>query len=137
MHSDAVMVIGMLSIPAITAAANATNKTSVPTADEAADWLYPKTGTWTQLVPMPTGRSGLAAAGFGGRLYVFGGEVPQLHSEVEVYNPQDDTWEKLEPMPNPRHGIFAAVIDNAIYIIGGGTQQGFGASNMSEVFVVG
>ena len=86
---------------------------------------------------MPTGRSGLAAAGFDGRLYTFGGEVPQLHSEVEVYTPQDDTWEKLEPMPNPRHGIFAAVIDNAIYIIGGGTQQGFGASNVNQVFVVG
>src|SRR5438270_11039541 len=47
MHSDAVMVIGMLSIPAMTAAANATRRTSVPTADEAADWLYPKTGTWS------------------------------------------------------------------------------------------
>jgi N-acetylneuraminic acid mutarotase len=72
-----------------------------------------------------------------GRLYTFGGEIPQLHSEVEVYNPQDDTWEKLEPMTSPWHGIFATVIDNAIYIIGGGVQQGFAASNVNQAFVVG
>ena len=108
-----------------------------PGAPSALERYDPNTSTWTQLAPMPTGRSGLAAAGFGGRLYAFGGEVPQLHSEVEVYTPQEDIWEKLEPMPNPRHGIFAAVIDNAIYIIGGGTQQGFGASNVNQVFVVG
>jgi N-acetylneuraminic acid mutarotase len=107
-----------------------------PGAPSALERYDPNTGTWTQLAPMPTGRSGLAAAVVDGRLYAFGGEVPELHGDVEVYDPQYDVWEKLEPMPTPRHGIFGAVIDNAIYIIGGGIQQGFGASNVNQVFVV-
>ena len=40
-------------------------------------------GTWTEAAPMPTARSGIAAVsypapqGYGGRIYVFGGEAPE------------------------------------------------------------
>jgi hypothetical protein len=59
-----------------------------------------------------------------------------LHGEVEAYNPTTNTWRSLPQMPTPRHGIWAAVIGNRVYIPGGGVVQGFGASNINEVFIV-
>lgn len=106
---------------------------SAPTALERYD---PATNAWTSRAPMPTGRSGIAVAAVNGELWVFGGEVPALHGEVEAYNPATDTWRSLPNMPTPRHGIWAAVIGDRIYLPGGGTAQGFGASNINEVFRV-
>ncbi|HZN11588.1 MAG TPA: kelch repeat-containing protein [Blastocatellia bacterium] len=96
----------------------------------------PLTNLWRTLTPMPTGRSGVGAAVVNGELYVFGGEIPSIRGEVEVYNPLSNTWRQLPPMPTPRHGIFAAVIGNTVYLPGGATQQGFGATNIHEAFVV-
>jgi N-acetylneuraminic acid mutarotase len=70
------------------------------------------------------------------KLYVFGGEDPRLFSEVEMYDPSVDRWQRLSPMRTPRHGIFAAVIGNAIYIPGGAIAQGFGATDVNEVYVI-
>jgi uncharacterized protein (TIGR03437 family) len=96
----------------------------------------PATNTWTRLANMPTGRSGIGAAAVNGELYVFGGEQPRLFNEVEVYNPLNNTWTQLAPMPTPKHGIFASVIGNKIYLPVGATRQGFGATNINEVFTV-
>jgi N-acetylneuraminic acid mutarotase len=96
----------------------------------------PETNTWTILSPMPTGRSGIGAGVVNDKLYVFGGEDPRLFSEVEVYDPKTDTWRQLAPMRTPRHGIFATVIGNAIYIPGGAVQQGLGATDANEAYVV-
>jgi len=96
----------------------------------------PPTNTWTLLSPMPTGRSGIAAGVVNKKLYVFGGELPRLFSEVEMYDPSADRWQRLAPMRTPRHGIFAAVIANSIYIPGGATEQGFGATDANEVYVI-
>ncbi len=104
-----------------------------PTALEVYD---PQTNAWTTLAPMPTARSGIAVGAVHGELYVFGGEIPSLHAEVEVYNPASNSWRALANMPTPRHGIWASVIGNRIYLPGGGSQQGFGATNVNEVFVV-
>jgi N-acetylneuraminic acid mutarotase len=107
--------------------------TSAPTALEVYD---PQTNSWSSRAPMPTGRSGIGVAAVNGELWVFGGEVPVLHGEVEVYNPVTNTWRSLPDMPTPRHGISAAVIGNGIYMPGGGVVQGYGASDVSEVFIV-
>lgn len=105
---------------------------SAPTALE----MYnPQTNTWIARAPMPTGRSGVGVAAVNGELFVFGGEIPQLHAEVEAYSPLTNTWRTLPNMPNPRHGFWASVIDTAVYLPGGGIQQGFGASNINDVFV--
>src|SRR5262245_16860397 len=85
---------------------------------------------------MPTGRSGVAAGVVNGELYVFGGEMPRLFGEVEVYNPVQNRWRQLAPMPTPRHGIFAAVLDNAIHLAGGATRQGLCPTTTHEVFLV-
>ena len=96
----------------------------------------PPSNTWTTLAPMPTGRSGVAVGVVNGELYVFGGEIPSLRAEVEVYNPGSNSWRRVADMPTPRHGIWASVIGNRIYIPSGGSQQGLGATNANEVFVV-
>ncbi len=96
----------------------------------------PNTNIWTPLAAMPTGRSGIGAGVVNGELYVFGGELPRLFSEVEVYNPLNNTWQSLPPMPTPRHGLFGSIIGNAIYLPAGATQQGFGATNVNEVFTI-
>ena len=96
----------------------------------------PQTNSWSSRAPMPTGRSGIGVAAVSGELWVFGGEVPVLHGEVEVYNPGTNTWRSLPDMPTPRHGISASVIANRIYLPGGGVVQGFGASDVNEVFIV-
>src|SRR5262245_31949274 len=85
---------------------------------------------------MPTGRSGVAAGVVNGELYIFGGEMPRLFGEVEVYNPVQNRWRELAPMPTPRHGIFAAVFDNAIHLAGGANQQGLSPTTTHEVFLV-
>ena len=85
---------------------------------------------------MPTGRSGIAVGVVNKKLYVFGGEDPHLFNEVEVYDLASDAWQQLQPMRTPRHGIFASVIGNAIYIPGGAIQQGFGATDVNEVYVI-
>jgi uncharacterized protein (TIGR03437 family) len=96
----------------------------------------PQNNTWTRLPDMPTGRSGIGAGVVNGELYVFGGELPRLFSEVEVYNPLTNLWQPLPPMPTPRHGLFGSVIGNAIYLPAGATVQGFGATDVNEVYLV-
>jgi len=109
------------------------DSTNAPTALEVYDT---QSNTWTSLAPMPTARSGIGVGVVNGELYVFGGEIPSLHPEVEVYNPASNSWRRIADMPTPRHGIWASVIGNKIYLPGGGSQQGFGATNVNDVFIV-
>ena len=101
------------------------------------EFYNPQKDQWTQLDPLPTARSGIGAGVVNNCLYVFGGEIPRLFGEVEAYCPADGFWRQLPPMQTPRHGLFASVIDNAIYLPGGATQQGFGATNLNEAYVIG
>ena len=59
-----------------------------------------------------------------------------MFGDVEVYDPSAYGWVQLAPMRTPRHGIFATVIGNAIYIPGGGVEQGFGATDVNEVYFI-
>jgi len=79
--------------------------------------------TWTMMAPMPTPRSGLAAAqGKDGKIYVMGGlgETCEWLPTVEAYDPATNSWEKKADMPTAR-GAFSAVTDNEgnIHVIGG------------------
>jgi N-acetylneuraminic acid mutarotase len=95
----------------------------------------PDADTWTAKAPLPTARSGIAAAALGGRIYVFGGEGSSgTFDENEAYNPQTDTWETLEPLPTARHGLGAAVVGDTIYVIGGGETPGLSVSGANEAF---
>jgi len=99
----------------------------------------PSTQEWESKPPMPTPRSGIAAAAFAGRLLVFGGEGseedPGTFREAEAYTPDSETWTPLPPMPTGRHGIGAAVLASGVHIPGGGPVEGFGVTDVHEVFV--
>ncbi|MEM0384764.1 MAG: kelch repeat-containing protein, partial [Candidatus Caldarchaeum sp.] len=62
-----------------------------------------ESGVWRTRRPMPTARSGLAAAVVEGRVYVCGGESQvKTFSEVEAYDPVSDRWAKVADLPTPR-----------------------------------
>jgi N-acetylneuraminic acid mutarotase len=58
---------------------------------------------------MPTARSGIAAAGIEGRVFVFGGEGPAgTFNQVEAYDAGTNGWSSHARMPTARHGLGAA-----------------------------
>jgi N-acetylneuraminic acid mutarotase len=99
----------------------------------------PKYDNWTILKPMPTFRSGLAAAvSNDDKIYVFGGQDSiQTFDNNEKYNPKTNNWTTELPMPTARHGL-AAVSDHMsdrIFLIGGGIDAGDNVSNVNEIFL--
>jgi N-acetylneuraminic acid mutarotase len=53
----------------------------------------PKRDNWSILEPMPTKRSGLAAASISGNIYVFGGQsLNGAFDNNERYNPIINKW---------------------------------------------
>ncbi|MBI3079664.1 MAG: galactose oxidase, partial [Deltaproteobacteria bacterium] len=85
--------------------------------------------------PMPTPRSGIAAATLGGRIFVFGGESPAgTFNQTEAYDPGRNTWTVRDPMPTARHGLGAAVVGQSIYVLSGGPRPGGSFSSANEVF---
>jgi hypothetical protein len=114
--------------------------TILPVPGAGAHEVYdPATGEWEEEPPLPTPRSGIAAAAFAGRLLVFGGEgaggAPGTFREVEAWDPDTEKWSPLPPMPTGRHGIGAAVLADGVHVPGGGPVQGFGVTGVHEVFV--
>ena len=90
------------------------------------DAYDPVTELWTSLAPMPTPRSGAAAAVINGKLYVAGGNDAGFVAltTLEVYSPITNSWQTLAPMPTARTYAAAGVATNAagqkvLYIVGG------------------
>ncbi len=83
---------------------------------------------WVTLSPMPTARSGLAAAaGSDGRIYAIGGAgvstslCQGILATVEAYSAATTDWTTAMHMPTARVGLAAtAGPDGRIYAIGGG-----------------
>lgn len=98
-------------------------------------------GQWSQRAPMPTSRAGHAAAVWGGRIYVMGGEGnPEDPSGVfdqnEVYDPAADTWSQLAPMLTRRHGTGATAIEGRVYVPGGADIIAFGSIDIHEAYLI-
>jgi hypothetical protein len=51
-----------------------------------------------------------------------------------MYEAAGDRWIAMTPMPTPRHGVGAAVIGGRVYVPAGGTEPGFAASTVNEVY---
>ena len=95
----------------------------------------PLSDRWKALPPMPTVRSGIAAASLDGKVFVFGGETSRsTHREVESYDPQKHRWQRWAPMPTARHGFGVALLGRSIYVIAGGPKPGATFSSVNEVF---
>jgi hypothetical protein len=66
---------------------------------------------------------------------VFGGEAPfRIFRANDMYDVAGNRWVAKEAMPKGRHGIGAAVLGGKIYVPGGGTEPGFAATPLHEVY---
>ncbi len=97
---------------------------------------------WLPEPPLPTARSGHAAAVLGNWLAVFGGEVALVHPpelvypHVEVYDFLSGRWLSDLPMPVPRHGFGAAELGGRLYLPGGATRAGLGETAWADAWEV-
>ena len=115
-----------------------------PTVNVDVNEVYdPEQNAWTLLEPMPSKRSGIAAAvaatiksNFGTiSIYVFGGEGPsKTFNNNERYDIKTNKWFIETPMPTACHGLGVASVDNKIYVIGGGPQPGLSVYDANEIF---
>jgi N-acetylneuraminic acid mutarotase len=109
--------------------------------DVDANEMYdPKQDNWTSLEPLPTPRSGLAAASVNDNIYILGGESNEkAFDDNERFSPKTNTWISEIPMPTARHGLAAVAIDNKLYVIGGGPEPGplDNGGNENEIFQTG
>ncbi len=105
----------------------------------------PSHDTWNILQPMPSKRSGLAAAAAAanGSIYVFGGEhLFGTFNKNEKFDPKINKWTSEAPMPTARHGLTAVAINDKIYVVAGGPKPGIlidilpdlTVSNINEIF---
>lgn len=97
----------------------------------------PATRTWTERSPLPTGRSGMSATVYRGRIHVIGGEGgPSTFPQNEAYDPSTDSWEAFAPLPTPRHGLGVVTLGDAIYVASGGPVPGATFSDALEIFTL-
>ena len=89
---------------------------------------------WTIRAPMPSARSGGAAAVVNGKIYVAGGRPPGGH-DFAVYDPKTDTWERLADLPTQRNHLAAAAHDDRVYVVGGRFGGGFQSERTDAVEV--
>jgi N-acetylneuraminic acid mutarotase len=94
--------------------------------------------SWTELPPLPTARSGLAAAALGDQVFVTGGEAldgsGHTFDELEVFDMRTQTRRSAAPLPTSRHGLAAVAYDGRIYVLAGGPTAGLSVSQMNEVY---
>jgi hypothetical protein len=84
-----------------------------------------KADAWETRAPLPTPRSGHAAAVSRERIFVLGGETPgRVHGQNEGYDAKTDRWQSYAPVPTPRHGAGAVTIGETIYFAGGAPVAG-------------
>jgi len=87
----------------------------------------PVANTWTTKAPMPTPRSGAAAAVIGdSAIYVIGGRTRTLDpcigtalSVVERYDIDTNSWTTVAPLPSPRSDLAAVERGGKIFVFGG------------------
>lgn len=92
---------------------------------------------WTALEPLPSKRSGIAAAPVNNSFFVFGGEdLSRTYDNNEKYDTDNSKWTSEEPMPTARHGLAAVSLDDRIFVIGGGPQAGLSVSDINEIFTM-
>lgn len=101
----------------------------------------PQSNAWTAKAPMPTPRSGMAAAVLDGKLYVAGGLGPcppcPGYSSLEVYDPLTDTWDvSRAPMPVALSVAGGAAVNGKFYVAGGnnGSNSELRGTNLLGIY---
>jgi N-acetylneuraminic acid mutarotase len=91
----------------------------------------PTTDTWSIGAPILTPRSRAGVAVYNGKIFVIGGYLGLLGTQlnvVEAYDVVTNTWTTAAPMPTAREGLMAATVGNKIFAIGGFTIGRLAAS---------
>ena len=84
-----------------------------------------KVARWTSRASLPEGRSRLALAQAGGKLYAIGGETAEgVTGELAVYDPRSNGWLQGTSKPTAVSNVSAVTIDDLIYVPGGSTEGG-------------
>jgi N-acetylneuraminic acid mutarotase len=85
--------------------------------------------SWETSTPLPEPRVGPGVVGFGGLLYVAGGEIPrgrgvaaEVSNSVIVYDPGSKNWTTVAQMLTRRTRLRLVATENHLYAIGGFTQ---------------
>ena len=94
----------------------------------------PAKASWTPRAPMPTQRSGGAAAVVDGKIYVAGGRPPHGR-DFAVYDPRTDAWRTQPDLPTQRNHLAAAAIGGKVYVAGGRFGAGFDSEKTDAVEV--
>ncbi|XP_051880764.1 kelch-like protein 32 isoform X5 [Pristis pectinata] len=80
---------------------------------------------WSELSPMPVGRSHHCVAVMGDFLFVAGGEVEHATGRTCAvrtacrYDPRSNTWTEIAPMKNCREHFVLGTLDEYLYAVGG------------------
>ncbi len=106
---------------------------------DAVESFDPATGVWTARPALPTARSGLAVVTVGSFVLVLGGEGNDANpdgtfAEVRALEPRRGDYRTLEPLPTPVHGIGAALLAGRVYVPGGAPVEGFGLTDLNQVY---
>jgi N-acetylneuraminic acid mutarotase len=87
-------------------------------------WALTASGSWEDLGPMPSARSGHRVVESGGKLYVIGGIVGAatdiaIRDRVLIFDPGTHDWTSGAAMPAQRDHLSVVVVDGEIWAIGG------------------
>uniref|UniRef100_A0A671DRA7 Kelch like family member 32 n=1 Tax=Rhinolophus ferrumequinum TaxID=59479 RepID=A0A671DRA7_RHIFE len=80
---------------------------------------------WSELAPMPVGRSHHCVAVMGDFLFVAGGEVEHASGRTCAvrtacrYDPRSNSWAEIAPMKNCREHFVLGAMDEYLYAVGG------------------
>ncbi|XP_065257400.1 kelch-like protein 32 isoform X8 [Emys orbicularis] len=80
---------------------------------------------WSELAPMPVGRSHHCVAVMGDFLFVAGGEVEHATGRTCAvrtacrYDPRSNSWAEIAPMKNCREHFVLGAVDENLYAVGG------------------
>ena len=87
---------------------------------------------WTAQAALPEGRSRLALASDGKKLYAIGGETAAgVTDQVTIYDPRSNGWLPGPRKPTAVSNVAAIFLNDRIYVPGGTTASG-GATNVFE-----
>lgn len=83
-----------------------------------------RTDRWSEPAQLPFALNHVAAAAYGGKVYVAGGfDGGDVETDRFLeYDPATDRWSQMPPMKRARGGAAAAVVGDKLYVIDGAPQ---------------
>lgn len=94
----------------------------IETSTNSAEFYNFQTDKWSFTPPMNHEHEGAAAAVYGNKIYVFGGQEGNFYNGtavVEEFNPESNRWTIKSDMPTPRFFAQAVSVAGKIYVMGG------------------